>query len=670
MDEQTREGIGAIAAGPKKTANMTRDGRSWRRILPLTFILSSLVALVVLPIWTKRRTDAMRHEISATIEPASKIADDIQTILSTELSLIISYQVTEQGHFAALYRQASREEEMASEKLQPTVRSLGGDVAGRFQEAEAAVKRWHAAVQEGELVSRTLPSPVFLQRLFERRPRHQEAQAAVQELEKAFQAEVQIRYGEIAGVEGTNVLLSTILTLLALGSAVMVAWLGHQMRTLAREAERRRGEADAEAIVARSARAQAEGAESRAAFLSEASRELTASLDDGTILQRIARIAVPRLADFTLVDAVDEAKNVVRIAVAHRASKEPLLQVASSAPPYAGSALFQDVLSGKQAHGPTAYRAEDFPIVGPEADPRALEFLSPRSLLIIPILSKRGATGAVTFVMAESRRDFTPDEVELAEELIRRATLAAENARLYGESQQALRSREEILAIVSHDLRSPLTTISMTASVLKEMPPTAEELPQHLEVIRVAARRMTHLIQDLLDVTRIDSGHRLPIEPQPCPVGPLVEEVLHIFGRQAESHTITLDSSVSDAELLLHGDRNRLIQAISNLLGNALKFTPPGGRVELEVSRVDSQARFAIRDNGPGIADENLSRIFDPYWQMNRNSRAGAGLGLPIAKGIVQSHGGRIWVESEIGKGTTFYFTIPLAQSGSSGMVS
>jgi signal transduction histidine kinase len=176
----------------------------------------------------------------------------------------------------------------------------------------------------------------------------------------------------------------------------------------------------------------------------------------------------------------------------------------------------------------------------------------------------------------------------------------------------------------------------------------------------MSAKRMSRLIADLLDVTRLEGGKRLPIEPDAVPVSDLVHEVDGLFRAQTVAASVSLEL---DAEGLppVHADRHRIMQVLSNLIGNSLKFTPPGGRIELKARRQEGEVLFAVIDTGPGIPAENLEDIFSPYWQAKRTERMGAGLGLPIAKGIVEAHGGRIWVESAAGHGTQFYFTLPIA---------
>jgi len=267
---------------------------------------------------------------------------------------------------------------------------------------------------------------------------------------------------------------------------------------------------------------------------------------------------------------------------------------------------------------------------------------------------------------ATDRRRYEREDLRFAEDLARRIALALDNVRLYREAEAAARLRDEVVAIVSHDLRNPLGVVTFSSDVLlrswAECPERAGERRQ-LEGIAQAAERMRRLILDLLDVARVDAGS-LPVEPAPCPAGPLAAHALELDAALAEERGVTVRSLVPDDAPLVLADRERILQVLSNLLGNAVRFTPPGGAITLRADACEREVRFALEDTGPGIPPDDLPHVFDRFWRGQRSSRSGAGLGLAIARGIVEAHGGRIWAESVPGEGSTFYFTLPRADAG------
>ena len=223
-----------------------------------------------------------------------------------------------------------------------------------------------------------------------------------------------------------------------------------------------------------------------------------------------------------------------------------------------------------------------------------------------------------------------------------------------------------MLAIVSHDLRNPLNAATLAASLLQTSETLSDDEREQVETIRVSARRMSRLIEDLLDVTRLEGGKRLPIDPAPVAVTAIFDEVQELFKSQAAAASVTLQIHKAMSLPPVRADRHRVMQVLSNLIGNALKFTPKGGVIAARAEQVtDREVQFTISDTGPGIPREHQDRVFSPYWQAKRAERMGAGLGLPIAKGIVEAHGGRIWVESEPGEGTRFHFTLLVADKAS-----
>lgn len=238
--------------------------------------------------------------------------------------------------------------------------------------------------------------------------------------------------------------------------------------------------------------------------------------------------------------------------------------------------------------------------------------------------------------------------------------IAAENARLYADVRRAVDARDEVLAVVAHDLRAPLNAIVLAARALERMPAPPAARPA-METLLSASSRMDRLIDDLLDVARLDAG-AMSVAPQAADAAALVQEAVDA-GRSIAGH-VRLEVAIASPLPHVSADRDRIQQVFSNLLGNAAKFTPPGGRVEVGARREGGSVRFWVRDSGPGIDPGDLPHVFDRFWQAGRADRRGVGLGLAIARAIVLAHGGSIHAESPPGEGASFVFTLPLARSG------
>lgn len=225
-------------------------------------------------------------------------------------------------------------------------------------------------------------------------------------------------------------------------------------------------------------------------------------------------------------------------------------------------------------------------------------------------------------------------------------------------ARKALAARDEIMGIVAHDLRNPLGAITMRAALMR-MEAGSDKIRQQAASIENITMRMEYLIRTMLDVATMEAG-RFSVIAGACDVESLLREAMEMFEGVAASKQVRLEQRVEAPGLAIHADQERVLQVLSNLLGNALKFTPPGGQVTVAVDRQGEEARFAVLDTGPGIAREHLACVFDRFWKSETPGKKGTGLGLFIAKGIIDAHGGRIWVESEPGHGARFYFTLPL----------
>lgn len=473
-----------------------------------------------------------------------------------------------------------------------------------------------------------------------------------------------IRSGSQSRYEATGLRKDGASIVVELDARPMV-WRGRRVRvgTVHDVTERKRAEEAARRLIEeQAARAAAEDAGRRARFLAEASRVLSSSFDYQTTLATLARLAVPDLADFCVVDFID-GPTITRLGVAHvDASREPLLQEAVQFARLREAATYhirKPLIDGEAVLLP--FISEDALIANAvnDAHLQLMMTLRPRSLVAVPLKIGDRITGALTLYMSESGRRYTAADLELAEELARRAALAVENARLFHAAEQATQARDEMLGIVAHDLRNPLNTIFMGAGLLAEMIPDAQAgLRKQAEIMRRGAERMKRLIQDLLEVRRVESG-RLVVEPRPESPYVLVCEAVETLRPLATATNLKLKAAVRPDAPQVLADPARIQQVLSNLVGNAIKFTPPGGRIVVSVEALGRSVRFAVVDSGPGIAPEQLPHVFGRYWQANRADRRGIGLGLAIAKGLVEAHGGRIWVESQVGVGSQFYFTLP-----------
>jgi signal transduction histidine kinase len=244
--------------------------------------------------------------------------------------------------------------------------------------------------------------------------------------------------------------------------------------------------------------------------------------------------------------------------------------------------------------------------------------------------------------------------------------MAVDNARLYRESQQALterekavQSRDEVLAIVSHDLRGPLNNIGLGASMLHETCDLPDARRQ-LELIQRSAVRMEHMIDELLDMATIQAKG-LMLERTRQEIGSLVMAAVEAHQAKAASNGIRLVRECEPTNVTVSCDRDRVERVFGNMIGNAIKFCRPGDLIYVRCRVVDDVVVFSISDTGPGIPPEQVPHLFEPYWSAGRQAiKKGTGLGLYICKGIVEAHGGKLWVESTVSEGTEFFFTLPM----------
>src|SRR5881628_3733857 len=433
--------------------------------------------------------------------------------------------------------------------------------------------------------------------------------------------------------------------------------------------DRRRLEDDrAERGRAEVARAHAEEIGRRASFLAEASRVLAASLDYEATLRSVARVAIPYLADYVLVDVLEtQGRLLRRLAAAHTdplveeklASQRPLARV-----PGAGGALEavlergEPTLVREVSEEWLATRGRDAEHVG------AGSGTPPTSLMLVPLRARGRTLGIVSFAVADGLRRYTLADLALAEDLAQRAALAADNARLYREAQDASRAKDEFLALLSHELRTPLTPVLGWVRMLRSGTLAPEAVERALDTVERNTRLQAQLVEDLLDVSRIVAG-KLSLDLRPVALGPIVDAVVEGAAASAVAKSIVVSRRVEPNLPRIEADVNRLQQVVANLVSNAVKFTPAGGRVEVAVARAGDAIRLSVADTGDGLQPEVAPHIFDRFRQADSTitrQHGGLGLGLSIVRHIVERHGGTVQATSDgPGRGSTFTVMLPIS---------
>jgi signal transduction histidine kinase len=278
----------------------------------------------------------------------------------------------------------------------------------------------------------------------------------------------------------------------------------------------------------------------------------------------------------------------------------------------------------------------------------------------VPLVVAERTLGAIAFGITAEGRRHRDDDLRVARELASRCALAIEHARLYREAREATRAREELLAAVSHDLRSPLAAVRLAAGLVGRLARQAAspELRRSADALSSASSRAARLVDDLVDAARLEGG-RLALARAPHPAAELAREALAVAEPVASAQGVTLSLDVAPDAGTVDCDAHRVLQVLSNLVDNALKAMPSGGALRLAVRRAGKELAFEVSDTGPGIAPEDQPRVFERWWRSPGAGWTGSGLGLAIARGIVEAHGGGIALRSAPGEGTTFTFTLP-----------
>ena len=615
-------GAGAPNLGPRSipSAEMPSDSRppgytssAWLRGLLPVFVLLLLAALVVVPMLIGRHIDTLRDHRVELVFPAQHTLQESRSLLTEQLAAVRGYQISgDVSHLADLQEALSREPPV-TDRLALLAEQLGPKADEPVREFQARIAEWQQgprALLDGEITREQLVAslPLGQERFEAALEAADEARAALNRYEGQLQNRVQ-------AAERFERVLTILLSLAALLAGLVMVWVMYRLHRVTQELEMR-----------------AEGlrvSEERFRLIAENLREMIWISDPGYTVQYYLSPAYERIWG----RSGDEAR---------RNPRSFLEAIVPEDRPRVEAAL--------QGYARGEYAAE-YRIVRSDGE---IRWISGRGY---PVRDEDGDI----FLIAGIAEDITRQkEVEQQRErLLERETVA------HARTEAALQLRDRVVSIVSHDLKNPLHTIGMAAELL-EMPLLDEQRDRQIGIIRRTVARANRMVSDLLDAARLQSGRAITIERQSLEIQPLLTEAVEAFRYQAEQKNQQLTCDVPRDIPGIVGDEDRLMQALSNLIGNAVKFTPDGGHIDVE-ARVDPRGhvRFSVTDTGPGIDAEMLPHLFEPFAQARDTASLGTGLGLSITRGIVEAHGGDISVQSEPGTGTTFTFTLPLQRTSS-----
>jgi PAS domain S-box-containing protein len=434
--------------------------------------------------------------------------------------------------------------------------------------------------------------------------------------------------------------------------------------------ERRAEELSREAALRReqAARDVAEAAERRAAFLSQASALLATSLVAEERLQATARLAVSAVADLCVVFLKMPDGAIQQVAVAHAdPSYEQVLQASlpASVDPQGPHPAAQVIRTGEMLTRPLS---DDAALAGADAAPAEQAVAgtaAPRSHLVVPLTARGATLGALWLGRTGGSQPYTPAETRLVEELAQRTALAVDNARLYTEAQSAIQVRDRFLSLAAHELRTPLTAALGNLQLMRRRLARGEagaRVERNLQLAEEQLTRLNEMVTTLLDVARLEGG-QLRLDRTAVDMCSLTRRIVEQSEAGLTDHTVSCKTP--EAELIVHGDPMRLEQVLTNLLQNAVKYSPSGGGVSVQVGQRGDRVFLIVADQGMGIAADALPHLFERYYRapaVTAQMVSGMGIGLYVVQEIVTLHGGVVQVESTEGKGSAFTVWLPLAQ--------
>ncbi len=579
-----------------------------RGLWALFFVVGTMIALVVVPLVLGREVSRVQEEMATVLEPARALGTRLALVNARQMSRFQAFLLTGDRRYVREYEAALATERDLYEQLRVLIRDMDIDVRERLALLSSQTGQWHISHQFAFDSEQVRMS--LRDQVEGEQALYTTIQSATLDLERELREAMESGRRAMTATGELQTRISLGLLLLALGAVLVMGQVGIDLRTLSDEADRRRRDAVA------------------------SRREIDALLEatsDGVMgidLEGLCISLNPAGSDLIGFTERDIRGRDVHETVHHTGPD-------GSARAREASPILRAIRDGGRAS------------VLDDLFWRRDGSSFPTRWALQPLVDGTEVRGAVlTFT------DMT--EVRRKEQALRRA----------------IRARDEVVSIVSHDLKNPLGVVAGAAELLLELPLDEDERRRQAEIIMRSAGRMRHLTEDLLDVSRIEAG-ALVLRPTTGAPAAVVAELEDYFRTQAEDCGIRLRRKVDRAPAEARIDQDRIVQALSNLMTNALKFTPEGGEVTLGASASDEGASvdFWVGDTGPGIPQDQQRHLFDRFWQANREDRTGSGLGLAIVRGIAEAHGGSVQVESKPGEGSCFTVRVPIAGPPPSGAV-
>lgn len=402
-------------------------------------------------------------------------------------------------------------------------------------------------------------------------------------------------------------------------------------------------------------------------YLAEASKILGSSLDYQTTLNTVAKLAVPQIADWCTVDILDGDK-IRQVAVAHidpqkvKWAKE--LRRRRGVDMEANQGLVKVLKTGQSEIYPVISEEMLRATAKSEKDLELMLSIGFKSAMIVPILFQKKPIGTITFVTTETNRHYNQADLLMAQELGTRASVAIENARLYRKSQDAISLRDDFISVASHELKTPITSIKVFTQVLKKHSEQIgdSKAVNHLKTMDKQLNKLTELVYDLLNISKIQAG-KMDFKYEYFDFDASVKEIVDVLQQLENRHAIVIEGKTGKK---VYGDQERIGQILNNLITNAIKYSPKAQKVVIKLSSDDYSVQVGVQDFGIGMAKEHLSKIFERFYRVydtTDKTFPGLGIGLYICAEIVKRHGGKLWVESDLGKGSTFFFTLPIKKN-------